>query len=70
VAAAEYGLDYEGLRQSWGNTTDPHHPSVGFRAGVELDDAFAPGRHWLGLRFRGADGSVELWPEQPIIVGD
>lgn len=70
VAQAEYGLGYPGLQQSWGNTSDPHHPNVGFRAQVELDDAVAPGRHWLGLRLHGADGSVELWPEQPIVVGD
>ena len=24
------------------------------------------GRHWLGLRLHGRDGSVEDWAEQPI----
>jgi hypothetical protein len=27
------------------------------------------GRHWLGLRLHGRDGSVEDWAEQPIDIG-
>jgi 4-amino-4-deoxy-L-arabinose transferase-like glycosyltransferase len=68
VATADYGRGYEGLQQRWPQTTDPHHPDVGFRAEVEVDDAVRAGRHWLGLRLRGSDGSLEAWPEQPVEI--
>lgn len=70
VAAAGYGRGYEGLQQDWPETTDPHHPDVGFTADVELDDAVPAGRHWLGLRLRGSDASIEAWPEQPVEIAD
>jgi hypothetical protein len=70
VATAGYGRGYEGLQQDWPETTDPHHPGVGFRAEVELDDAVPAGRHWLGLRLRGSDGSIEAWPEQSVEIAD
>ena len=49
--------------------TDPGHPDVGFSATVDLATA-RPGRHWLGLRLHGRDGSVEDWSEQPVEVVD
>ena len=49
------------------SSTDPQHPHVGFKAEVDLRGrGFAPGRHWLGLRLHGHDGSVEEWAERPI----
>lgn len=74
VARATYGLPNPGVAAFWsreraGGSTDPNHPHVGFRARVSLPDATPPGRHWLGLRLRGRDGSVEDWgPEQPVEV--
>ena len=70
VAQADYGQDRPGVREYWSlrdgrHSSDPQHPRVGFSATVELD-AEAPGRHWLGLRLHGRDGSVEDWAEQPI----
>jgi 4-amino-4-deoxy-L-arabinose transferase-like glycosyltransferase len=72
VASAVYGHDFPGLQASWDGSTDPNHPRVGFRAAVDLRaaPALAPGRHWLGLRLHGRDGSVETWPEQPLLLGD
>lgn len=74
VARAEYGLPNPGVAGYWarvraGGSTDPNHPDVGFRARVSLPEATPKGRHWLGLRLRGRDGSVEEWgPEVPIEV--
>ncbi|QQP96367.1 glycosyltransferase family 39 protein [Lysobacter enzymogenes] len=70
VAQTQYGLPRDGVREFWRlrdgrHSTDPQHPNVGFSATVLLD-AEAPGRHWLGLRLHGRDGSVEDWAEQPI----
>jgi 4-amino-4-deoxy-L-arabinose transferase-like glycosyltransferase len=65
VARARYGLPSPGTAAYWKISTDPHHPDVGFRASVELGDR-APGRHWLGLRLHGRDGSAEDWSEIPI----
>lgn len=68
VAAARYGRGYEGLQRHWAGSSDPNHPRVGFRGEVVAGDTVAPGRHWLGLRLRAPDGSVEAWPEQPIHI--
>ena len=65
VTDLDYGLDRTGLAEFWEISNDPNHPRVGFGGRVELGD-IAPGRHWLGLRLYGIDGSVEEWPEQPI----
>lgn len=65
VARAEYGLPSPGTAAYWKISNDPQHPKVGFRARVDVGDV-APGRHWLGLRLHGRDGSVEDWSEQPI----
>ncbi len=67
VAKAEYGRAFPGLQQAW-TSTDPQHPNVGFDARVTLGGDVRPGRHWLGLRLVGRDGSVETWSEQPIRV--
>jgi len=66
VARAEYGADYD-VTAFWKISTDPNHPRVGFSARLDAD-ALPPGRHWLGLRLHGADGSVEDWWEQPLDV--
>ena len=66
VAEADYGLPAPHVASYWRISEDPNHPDVGFRAGVELDAGVEAGRHWLGLRLHGSDGSVEDWPEQPI----
>ncbi|HEY1138812.1 MAG TPA: glycosyltransferase family 39 protein [Lysobacter sp.] len=70
VASAQYGQPYEGLQHDWPETNDPQHPNVGFSAHVDLrTNDVAAGRHWLGLRLHGRDGSVEDWAEQPIDIG-
>ena len=66
AANAAYGRSI-GVADYWKISTDPNHPRVGFDARVDTT-ALAPGRHWLGLRLHGKDGSVEEWPEQPFSV--
>lgn len=68
MAQADYGLPSPGTEGYWKTSTDPQHPNVGFRAKLDLDQ-LTPGRHWLGLRLHGRDGSVEDWSEQPILLG-
>jgi 4-amino-4-deoxy-L-arabinose transferase-like glycosyltransferase len=46
---------------------DPRMPRVQFTAEVDASDTPA-GRHWLGLRVTGGDGSVETWAEQPVEI--
>lgn len=46
---------------------DPRMPRVQFTAEVDAGDVPA-GRHWLGLRVTGGDGSVETWAEQPVEI--
>jgi hypothetical protein len=67
AATADYGLANPGVAAYWGISTDPQHPHVGFRASVDTSGLPA-GRHWLGLRLHGRDGSVEDWSEQPVRV--
>ncbi|MGY0798073.1 ArnT family glycosyltransferase [Lysobacter sp. A286] len=67
VADVKYGLDSPGVADYWKISNDPNHPAVGFAGRVDLGDV-EPGRHWLGLRLHGADGSVEVWSEQPLEV--
>lgn len=69
VATATYGLPKPGLAEFWKGSTDPNHPRVGFSASVDTTArGIAPGRHWLGLRLHGADGAIEVWPEQPVTI--
>lgn len=69
VARAQYGRDFPGLQSVWPMSNDPQHPKVGFEVQVDLTGRdFAPGRHWLGLRLHGHDGSVETWAEQPVVL--
>ena len=68
VAEADYGLENPGVARFWEISTDPNHPRVGWSATVTLDPAVAEGTHWLGLRLHGADGSVETWPQQPVVL--
>lgn len=67
VVEADYGLANPGVARFWQGSTDPQHPAVGFRARVDAS-AWPRGRHWLGLRLHGRDGSVEDWSEQPITL--
>lgn len=67
VAEAQYGRALPGVARFWKISSDPQHPRVGFRAKIDAR-ALAPGRHWLGLRLHGRDGSVEDWSEQPVIL--
>ena len=69
VAQAEYGQSSPGTAVFWKISNDPNHPYVGFGAQVKVGE-IKPGRHWLGLRLHGRDGSVEDWPEQPLRVVD
>ncbi|MDR6095517.1 glycosyltransferase family 39 protein [Stenotrophomonas sp. SORGH_AS_0321] len=66
VTDAVYGRNFD-IRSAWPQSTDPQHPNVGFDARLDTR-ALAPGRHWLGLRLHGHDGSVEQWQEQPFVV--
>jgi 4-amino-4-deoxy-L-arabinose transferase-like glycosyltransferase len=70
VATARYGRPFPGLQQRWPMSNDPQHPHVGFDAKVQLPEAVPTGRHWLGLRLYGRDGSIETWREQPIELID
>ncbi len=65
VAQAGYGEANAGVAAFWKSSTDPNHPNVYFRARVE---GAAAGAHWLGLRLHGADGGIEDWSEQKIVV--
>jgi 4-amino-4-deoxy-L-arabinose transferase-like glycosyltransferase len=70
VASAQYGQRYPDLQKAWPETNDPQHPNVGFGAKVDLRERadVKAGRHWLGLRLHGRDGSLEDWSEQPIDI--
>ena len=65
VAPARYGEANAGVADFWKGSTDPQHPNVYFRAQVS---GLPSGRHWLGLRLHGADGSSEDWPAQLLVV--
>jgi len=67
VGDAQYGRELD-IRPMWPMSNDPQHPNAGFDASVETL-GLSPGRHWLGLRLHGRDGSVEDWQEQPFEVG-
>lgn len=68
VADVAYGASQPGTAAFWRISNDPNQPRVGFSGRLELGADVTAGRHWLGLRLHGADGSVEAWPEQPIEV--
>lgn len=67
VARANYGQPLPHVAAYWRISIDPAHPHVGFRARIDAA-TLAQGRHWLGLVLHGQDGSVEPWPEQPIVI--
>lgn len=67
VADAQYGIAMPHVADYWKGSTDPNHPKVGFRVSLDVA-ALVPGSHWLGLRLHGADGSVEDWPGQQLLV--
>jgi 4-amino-4-deoxy-L-arabinose transferase-like glycosyltransferase len=67
IGSPDYGLDNAGPKRYWPFSSDPHHPHVGFHGRIDAGTV-KPGRHWLGLRLHGSDGSVEDWSEQPIEV--
>lgn len=66
VGDAQYGRELD-IRPMWPMSNDPQHPHAGFDASVDTR-GLSPGRHWLGLRLHGRDGSVEDWQEQPFEV--
>lgn len=68
LAEAAYGLPSPGTAAYWQISTDPYHPKVGFRARIDVPPQIADGRHWIGLRLHGRDGSVEDWSEQPVRI--
>ncbi|HJW46715.1 MAG TPA: glycosyltransferase family 39 protein, partial [Lysobacter sp.] len=72
ISTANYGREYLDLKRAWPESNDPQHPRVGFDARVDLRRVagVAGGRHWLGLRLHGRDGSVEDWSEQPIEIAE
>lgn len=67
VANADYGQSLPDVLDYWGLLVPGADPRVGFRARFDLEDQ-PPGRAWLGLVIHGADGSIEAWPEQPIVI--
>ncbi len=67
VAKSRYGGLAPHVAPFWKISTDANHPRVAFRATVDAN-GIPPGSHWLGLRLHGTDGSIEVWPEQPIRV--
>ena len=67
VAEADYGSPRTHVAPFWKVSTDAAHPNVGFDAAVKVPPGIV-GRHWIGLRLHGRDGSVERWPEQPLHV--
>ncbi|KRG70849.1 ArnT family glycosyltransferase [Pseudoxanthomonas dokdonensis] len=64
-----YGINAQSTLQDFlqRRSRDPHQPSIGF-SGQLPADKLKPGVNWLGLRLHGADGSVEDWNEQRLIV--
>ncbi|MBM9912729.1 MULTISPECIES: glycosyltransferase family 39 protein [Stenotrophomonas] len=66
IGDASYGRVFD-IRHAWPDSTDPQHPAVGFDATLDTG-TLSPGKHWLGLRLHGRDGSVEPWQEQPFVV--
>jgi hypothetical protein len=68
LAQATYGDVRPGVASFWRISTDAAHPRVGFHAEVDAS-RFDEGRHWLGLRLHGRDGSVEDWPAQQVRIG-
>ena len=69
ATVARYGLPMPGVADYWKISTDPNHPRVGWRATLDVS-GLSQGKHWLGLRLHGADGSVEDSPQQPFVLDD
>lgn len=67
TAQAQYGLAMPHVADYWRISSDPAQPNVGFVARIDAS-AWPPGRHWLGLRLHGRDGSIEDGPEQGIVI--
>lgn len=67
VGDVDHDLGNTGVAAYWKISTDPSHPHVGLGGRIDLGNV-AQGRHWLGLRLHGRDGSVEDWAEQPVYV--
>ncbi len=66
AAPVRYARPYD-ITGFWKISNDPQHPNVGFDAKVDTS-GLTPGKHWLGLRLHGNDGSVETWQEQAVVV--
>ncbi|RXR00914.1 ArnT family glycosyltransferase [Pseudoxanthomonas composti] len=68
MTRAQYGVPTPKVAEFWKDSSDPQQPNVGFTARVDAR-GLEPGQHWLGLRLHGRDGSVEDWPETPVLIG-
>jgi hypothetical protein len=69
VATADYGQPRPDVLEYWGLDPARHAADVGFSAELDLSGR-TPGRAWLGLRLHGADGRIEDWPAQPVVIAD
>lgn len=67
IADADYGQSLPDVLDYWGLLVPGADTRVGFRARVDLSGQ-PRGKAWLGLVIHGADGSVEAWPEQPVVI--
>ncbi|MET0289834.1 MAG: glycosyltransferase family 39 protein [Pseudoxanthomonas sp.] len=67
VTRSGYGHSMPGVAEYWKVSNDPQHPQVGFKAKIDAR-AWPAGPHWLGLRLHGRDGSIEDWPEEPVVI--
>ena len=67
VATLRHGRAVPHVAAFWKISSDRAQPRVGFHGRVSLPPG-TTGTHWLGLRLRGRDGSVEPWPEQRIEI--
>ncbi|KAF1709906.1 hypothetical protein CSC70_09435 [Pseudoxanthomonas kalamensis DSM 18571] len=69
VADAMYGVPEAWVTEQFyrGHSRDPNLPRIGFKAQVDVSGMSA-GRHWLGLRLHGTDGSDEIWIETAIDI--
>ena len=61
-AAADYGSTIPAPQRYWQDLQRSAASATSASARRSSAGAVTPGRHWLGLRLHGRDGSVEDWP--------